>query len=213
MALCTGTTGCGCALQSASLVVSGSGGPGDPWTVEGASPMRITEATRLGLSGGELFDGLQVWATDTNTLWAYDGSAWRAEYGRYGAAGSTAAHTCTASSASAEVFFDTVDYDPYGFGLPTTVITLPANSGGMYVIGARATSTAFTFPVDSHLVVDANGTPRRGGALGVASTILPQYCGLHSMSPSDTISVKVYNAGVERTATVTVNLLRVGRNP
>jgi hypothetical protein len=34
MTLCTGQNGCGCSIVSASLAITGSGGSGDPWTVE-----------------------------------------------------------------------------------------------------------------------------------------------------------------------------------
>jgi hypothetical protein len=175
--------------------------------------MRLTEAQRLALSGGSLFDGLQVWATDSNTLWAYDGAAWRVAYGRYGCSGSTAAHTCPLSSISAQVNFDTADYDPYSFGLPTTNIVTPTNGGGMYLVGVRVTASA-NFVVDSHIVVDIAGGIRRAGALGVASVALPQYTGLHPLSPTDTINVRVQNAGAaDRTAAVIVHVLRVGRYP
>jgi hypothetical protein len=34
MTLCAGTTGCGCAIQSTSLAVTGSGTGADPWTID-----------------------------------------------------------------------------------------------------------------------------------------------------------------------------------
>ena len=68
---------CACALQSTSLFVSGSGNAGDPWVIEGASPMLITEAERAALAGGDLFAGLQVWTTDEEMLWLYTGTRWK----------------------------------------------------------------------------------------------------------------------------------------
>lgn len=75
MALC-GPRSCGCAIQSSSLIITGSGVPGSPWVIEGASPERMTDAERLALTGGDLFDGLGVWTTDTDQLYTYTGSAW-----------------------------------------------------------------------------------------------------------------------------------------
>lgn len=43
-------------------------------TVKTYRPLTNTE--RLALTGGDLFEGLIVYTTDTNALWKYDGSAW-----------------------------------------------------------------------------------------------------------------------------------------
>ena len=37
----------------------------------------LTNAQRLALSGGDLFEGLRVWTTDTKTHWLYTSSAWK----------------------------------------------------------------------------------------------------------------------------------------
>lgn len=36
----------------------------------------LTDAQRLALTGGDLFEGLRVWTTDTRVLWTYTQSAW-----------------------------------------------------------------------------------------------------------------------------------------
>jgi len=79
MPLCPSTRSCGCAVVSNSLIITGDGSAGNPWSLEGASAQKGTRTARFALTGAALYEGLQFWETDTQQLWIYSLSlaAWR----------------------------------------------------------------------------------------------------------------------------------------
>lgn len=148
MTLCSGVTGCGCSIESASLTITGSGGPGDPWTIEGASPKKLTEAQRLALTGGSLFVGLQVWTTDVKRMWVYDGSNWLVIGGAMpGCAVKRTAQTITTGVVTTAAFgavgtrSEVVDTDGYFIdGIDAAVV--PTGYGGDYIVSGGGTWAA-----------------------------------------------------------------------
>lgn len=60
---------CGCSLQSTEAIVSGSGGPGDPWVISGITDGKGSRAARL--ADTNLFEGKTWWETDSHQVWKY----------------------------------------------------------------------------------------------------------------------------------------------
>src|SRR5687768_13035121 len=142
MALC-GSGNCRCALQSSSLTITGDGSAGTPWVIEGASPMKITNAQRLALSGGDLFAGLMVWTTDVGRMWIYHNSLWTIVGGSMPTLNlrKTSSQSILTST-TVDVFFSTgtteiVDTDGF-FGSTGDVASIPAALGGDYSVSGSA---------------------------------------------------------------------------
>jgi hypothetical protein len=212
VSLCVGTNGCGCAIQSSSLTITGSGQPGNPWTIEGAAPSLLTNAQRLALSGAELWDGRQVWTTDMNMLWEYTGTRWIMVHGRYGCSMTATAHPCPASALSSQVVWDVETFDAFNFVTAgADSFTIPTDGDGLYVFFVRGQAASSTFDVDTHFVVNVNTSIRRGGGLGVASAYIPVFCGLFDLHAGDELWVRVQNTSTAaRNAELVLNFLRVG---
>lgn len=70
--LCGQTIACGCAFQSSSLVLSGSGQPGDPLVMETTGPGIVSTSADV----TDPFPGQTIIETATERLKYYNGSAW-----------------------------------------------------------------------------------------------------------------------------------------
>lgn len=108
-----GTNPCGCGIVSSSLVVTGTGGQGDPYHIETNAFGTVTSSTRP----SSPFVGQWIWETDTGLQRVWDGTAWRI-------VGGTKPPAChirmsTTSPVSHATWtnlpFDIEDYDPFNW--------------------------------------------------------------------------------------------------
>jgi len=134
---------CSCGLVSNSLLVSGSGGQGDPWIIEAIFGGVYTSVTRP----GSPVAGLTIYETDTKRQVTYDGTNWVIMSGQFpGVSLSTASGTQTVVTATATaISMLTEAYDIGGYHAGTAgVVTVPAGMAGDYIysIGLRFSANA-----------------------------------------------------------------------
>lgn len=96
-----------------------------------------TDAARLALTGGALFEGLRFWTTDTRAEWFYSGGSWsRALPGRPFAV--AVGRGTTNSAGAASVTF------PSGRFTVAPIVTIASGAAGRIASQASVTASGFT---------------------------------------------------------------------
>lgn len=204
MPLCQART-CGCAITSNGLVITGDGSPGSPWQIEGASPQRITEAQRLALSGGSLFEGLYVHTTDVHRLWSYYGSAWHLVSGRCNWTGVGTTVVPAASTVLLSTWTEIEDTD--GFWTSGTDFVLPALVAGKYAVSLLGNSGVPT-SAPSTVILNLNGALLAANHIPIGTGTATATRGSVSLSPGQIINAAIVNshsAPVSFTCTLEIN--------
>jgi hypothetical protein len=124
---------CSCGIYSNSLIISGSGGQGDPWQIETNAFQVVTSSTR---PAGPVA-GQSIYETDTKRYVVYDGTNWVIMAGQM--PGCTAYTTGGAQSSTNAVIADaslvSETYDIGGFHTGTNAFfTVPAGMAGDYAM-------------------------------------------------------------------------------
>lgn len=151
----------------------------------------MTEAQRLALTGGSLFEGLYVHTTDIHRLWGYWNSAWVLVSGTcrwQGLYTNVIAASATVSLTNYTEQFDTDLIYP-GSG-PT--FTIPASLGGTWTTTATLGPASLPNNVgELRLVI--NGSPLIGFPIPVTPSGSCFATLTAVLAPADTISLVVFN--------------------
>lgn len=161
--------GCGCAFQSASLEISGSGGPGDPLSIEVLGPGIVDTSADV----TSPFLGQFIYETVTGRFKSYDGSNWVIVGGKMPQVSLTRSTTLAAADASStNLTFPTEVYDTDGFHAASShTIVIPTGLGGKYHIDAQArfASSATGYRI-INVAISSNASVTDEVALFIGST-------------------------------------------
>lgn len=198
---------CGCSFQSAGLVISGSGEPGNPLTIEPAGPGIVADQDDV----TSPFLGQTIYETTTERLKVYDGTDWTIYAGRWPRFHYTAtlnqAYTSGTSLTTIGIGGTPggaiVDTDGF-YTASVNNLTVPAGLGGVYIAGLRTTwETDSAGSRHNELTVASNtgglspgANARVNAAPGGISTIMGAFTTQFLLIPGATITPQAWqNSG------------------